>query len=312
MQSLVFNEFEAYADAIRDADVQCSLSRLDWPTWSLAHGEADGVHIQWGSEGSGNLAQGTSREDGFSLYLQRTGTWGLTNGERLKDGAAFFLAPRSEFCIASADAHDWASVFVPTVLLLAKPPESSRGRAAYGASRVIAQRSALVGRLHFLLQRWIASALIDSQALRHEAAAVRFRGALIDAFRRVVGDCNGVGDFPAGRPAYNRRAVVRVALAAMDEQQARCQVDQLAAHAEVSERTLRTAFLEYFGMTPQRYLTIRRLNAARRALQDSEAGPRSVAEVAAQHGFWDFGRFAQRYRELFGEPPRSTLRRRRQ
>ena len=65
------------------------------------------------------------------------------------------------------------------------------------------------------------------------------------------------------------------------------------------------------GMTPVRYLKLRRLNQVHRDLRDAESGRDSVTEIASRSGFFDLGRFASEYRALFGELPSVTLGRRR-
>lgn len=75
----------------------------------------------------------------------------------------------------------------------------------------------------------------------------------------------------------------------------------------VSERTLEYAFRAQLGITPARYLRVRRLNGARSELRSSSPGDARVADVAMRHGFWELGRFAREYRELFGELPSQTL-----
>ncbi len=77
----------------------------------------------------------------------------------------------------------------------------------------------------------------------------------------------------------------------------------------VSERTLRNCCHEHFGVGPIRYLWLRRMNLARRALMISDARISSVTEIAMNHGFWELGRFAVAYKALFGEAPLQTLRR---
>jgi AraC family ethanolamine operon transcriptional activator len=86
-------------------------------------------------------------------------------------------------------------------------------------------------------------------------------------------------------------------------------VGELARRADASERTLRSVFVKYLGMPPYQYLIARRLNHARQLLLESDSDELSVREVAAKVGFWDFGRFAGKYRRLFGELPSETLRR---
>jgi transcriptional regulator GlxA family with amidase domain len=51
------------------------------------------------------------------------------------------------------------------------------------------------------------------------------------------------------------------------------------------------------------------LNRARQALLASDSEEDKVTVIAAKLGFTELGRFAVRYRELFGERPSETLRR---
>jgi AraC family ethanolamine operon transcriptional activator len=86
-------------------------------------------------------------------------------------------------------------------------------------------------------------------------------------------------------------------------------VDELAVAASVSERTLRTAFNEYFRVGPIRYLQLRQLHQIYRALRVADPEAVSVTDVLLQYGVWELGRFACRYHQLFGERPSDTLRR---
>ena len=88
-------------------------------------------------------------------------------------------------------------------------------------------------------------------------------------------------------------------------------VGDMATAAGVSERTLRRAFVEYFGVGPARYLRLRQLHLIHRALRAADPDADLVTDVLVRYGEWEFGRFASRYRRLFGEPPSETLRRNR-
>jgi AraC-like DNA-binding protein len=62
-------------------------------------------------------------------------------------------------------------------------------------------------------------------------------------------------------------------------------------------------------VTPHAFFLRRRLNAARNVLLREDPAGRRVTDVATELGFSELGRFAVRYREMFGESPSETLRR---
>ena len=84
---------------------------------------------------------------------------------------------------------------------------------------------------------------------------------------------------------------------------------QLCATVGASYTTLRDCCQKYLGMSPKRYLWLRRMHLVRRVLRSADAEKTTVTEIATDYGFWELGRFAGAYRSLFGEPPSAALRR---
>jgi AraC-like DNA-binding protein len=84
---------------------------------------------------------------------------------------------------------------------------------------------------------------------------------------------------------------------------------ELCSVAGASARTLLACCQEHVGMGPIRYLWLRRMHLARRALQMADPATSTVTEIATDYGFWELGRFSVAYRELFGETPSASLRR---
>ncbi len=105
-----------------------------------------------------------------------------------------------------------------------------------------------------------------------------------------------------------RRAAVRCVEEYLDAYERELpSLAELCAVAGTSERTLEYAFREQLGITPVRYLRLRRLNRVECELRSGERGVTQVTDVAMRWGFWQLGRFAAEYRALFCERPSETL-----
>lgn len=85
-------------------------------------------------------------------------------------------------------------------------------------------------------------------------------------------------------------------------------VDDIAAAAGVSIRTLFEAFRHFRCTTPMAALRTLRLEAVRNDLLAAE-NTASITDIALRWGFINLGRFAEAYRKRFGELPSQTLRR---
>jgi AraC-like DNA-binding protein len=84
-------------------------------------------------------------------------------------------------------------------------------------------------------------------------------------------------------------------------------IPELCRAIGASERTLRVCCQEHLGLSPKRYLLLRRMHLVHGVLHDSGPAATTVTEIATRYGFWQFGRFAGEYKALFGELPSETL-----
>lgn len=89
---------------------------------------------------------------------------------------------------------------------------------------------------------------------------------------------------------------------------ARLRVEDLAAAAECSVRSLQANFAEYGATSPMDFVRRRRLAIARKRLLDPGCRD-SIGDLAVEHGYRSASRFASDYRRLFGESPTETRRR---
>jgi AraC-like DNA-binding protein len=143
------------------------------------------------------------------------------------------------------------------------------------------------------------------EIIANPEAARGLEQALIEA---LVG-CLGEGRVHENRSAQRHHATIlrRFRRAVEENPDQPLYIPELCKAIAASDRTLRVCCQEQLGMSPKRYLLLRRMHLARRALRESSPTATTVTEIATRYGFWQFGRFAGEYKRLFGELPSATL-----
>jgi len=307
MQSHTFHDFDDFASAVRDVDSIMLLRNPQRRLWTIDAVDLQSVDVQLGRLGSGNIAQGELRPDGYLLYLPLTdGVEYTGNGVRLDMNSFAVLEPGCEFCISTKEQHNWCGVFVPTAAFGGGLNGHSSG---YGKTtlRVARQDRQTADRFRSSVQQILFAASCSD--FEHTAAAECARAELVRTVARIVAGCRKGETQGSGRPVIPRREIIRRAAQHLEMQAGEpVSVGDLASAAEVSERTLRTAFNEYFGMGPVRYLQLKQLHQVRRVLRAADPEAVTVTNVLLECGEWEFSRFASRYRRQFGELPSKTLR----
>ena len=305
-----FRDFDAFAHSVREVECVMMLQNPTSRIWSISGVDFAGIRVQRGWLGSGNIVEGQSHSDGYVLYIPLTnGVEYSANGRILEKNAIAILEPGCEFCISTKVAHDWCSVFVPTHQFarggdLVEPSLGSEKMTC----RVTRPNLQVANQLRTFVSQIMTVAANCSQF--ESAPATKCAATeLLNVTSLVAGERQAGEPHQKGRPRFLRQEIIRRCQEKLEERDGELvHLEELAAAAEVSERTLRTAFNEYYGIGPVRYLQLRQIHRVNRALRASDPKAASVTSVLLEHGVWEFSRFASRYRRLFGELPSETLR----
>ncbi|MGI9264085.1 MAG: helix-turn-helix domain-containing protein [Gammaproteobacteria bacterium] len=306
--SAEFQDFDAYVEAVKDADVEMKLTSLDVNHWALQSMHLpNGINLQMGSEGGGSIAMADNPAAGALIFLHR-GCLVHVNGKEMHPGSAFIIPPDSEFIISDRQAHLWLSIFVPEALMQDLGlNEDSRGN-GFRRPRLVHQDKVQSDLLWNYVDRFLSAADGRPEISNSTTALLNFQGELVDKLRAGYGRQLEPREARRGRPVVTDRIMVGRAIDAIEASaDGKVPVENLVDVTGVSERSLRAAFRRYLGVSPTVYMQLRILNKARERLV--RAGPKdtTVTLVAADLGQWDVGRFAARYKKVFGESPSATL-----
>src|SRR5271169_1634432 len=284
-----FSSFEAFFDAFRFANMRPMVLGPAGENWMLSTLVLNNLSIQWGQAEAKAVVEGAPRAAGVSIFLPtRTPAAWWWNGHQFDELSLMVDVPGADFCLATAETpRSWCGLYIPNQVLadangdMTTAVGSKRGFFQVSRQRITTFRS-IVGQLEALVQE--APAVLESSAGQKAAGQ-----KLLREVRNLLAAPLAV-ELTTGRHEIPRSQIIHRAMDFVEQHDLEClSVEQLATAAGVSERTLRDAFLRYFGVPPVQYLNRRSLHQIRKALLASDPSAATVTEIATQFGVWQLG-----------------------
>lgn len=293
MLRLECSDFGEFAEALSGVDGRYLRMGTSQQQWRLEVVELDGVTVMLGQDGAANLFQASCQAGVHSLFVPLSPDGSVSvGGEFLERHHVSWLEPGAEFHMHATTALCWLAVMVSVPVSWPDAlthPHTTRAAPSCIDRLIALSRSALA------LDRDMTP-----------AGRVVLRGHLLQATRNVVESMHTM-EPRRGRPTTPRQTIIADALERIEHSLGRAVLtSELCEAAGVSARTLQSAFHDYFGVSPHRYVMMRRLHAIHDALL--AASPHeTVSDICGRFGVWDFGRFARTYQAHFGRPPSHVL-----
>lgn len=249
------------------------------------------------------IGAGNSRSAAFIAAMPDS----LFNGVALQDGMLGVVRPGGSFTLRTAGASQ-----ILSFTLLEQP-----ARWPQSDFRLPAGAASLSGRWQPTSRQ--APARLVEMAHQQAAAITRLpelldhapiRAAMGKILLRAIAAISDGGTFHPDRATAGRHSQIMLRLAhALENADFKAlDVAELCRRTATSRRTLEAVVLARTGKPLGDYTRECRLMQAREFLR-RPSGATNVTETAFRLGFWHLGRFAARYKEMFGELPSETLKR---
>jgi AraC-like DNA-binding protein len=304
---MTFADPYEYQTSIRGEDVEIIPTAPGSYRSGLTRIELHNLTLQCGQTSVPVIARGSIDQDRYSISFLADAYHPPTfrGGMEVKPGDIVLSSPGAEYYHRTSTERHWAAIYLHSNEFTAAV--SGYDLTAHPTTRLTRPPPHLMSRLSHLHKaaRHLAATVPD--ILSHAEVARAIEQELV----RVMVSCLTEGtEVEADRHRQQRALVMRRFEQALEaDQDTPLYLADICAAIGVGERTLRNLCSEHLGMSPHRYLWLRRMHQARRALTLADATARTVTEIANDHGFAELGRFAVAYRKLFGETPSMTLRR---
>ena len=306
----IYRDFDEFADSIRGLAgrfIPTARSAADW--WIEAV-NVQRIELQQLQIGGASTFAGDGKPGALTFGIPMTDPRSIRiDGRGLADGSFILLKHDQPFTYSGRLVTRWAGVTVPIDYI---DSDRELRESLHGTASALEEtRAQTEGWMLERLRRLIARVCSDDEAVAFvdPAACAAAEEEVLSAASLVLQSSSCARDRHVGRPQVPRSRIIARCLELMDASAGQPMlIGDLCRASQVSERTLRNVFQEYFGAGPMRLLKVRQLREIRAALAAADAGEQTVASIAGRFGVWDFSLFARNYRALYGETPSATLR----
>jgi AraC-like DNA-binding protein len=304
-----FSDPDEYAAAIRATNTELTVTGRGQFTAKLIRIDLHRLWMQWASDNLPRVAHSTNIAGRAVVsFRTRPGPSLLTAGLEMQPTNIVRHSEGQHYYRRSSGLAAYGSISLPVTVMVSfgaaiagvdlTPPQDPMIHTPPASAMMKLQR------LHAVAVRLTENA---PEIIANPHAAHGLEQVLIEA----MAYCLAYGERRVPRLAQGQHAIIMRRFHQMVEENQGdpLYIPEICKAIGVSQSTLRMCCQEHLGMSPKRYLLLRRMALARRELRRAEPDETSVTAVGTRYGFWELGRFAVVYQSLFGESPSATLRR---
>ena len=300
-------DIDEYRAAIRPASVEFTVTGRGHFAAEVTRIDIQRVLLQRGQETLPRIWHAVpSSERNIVTFLTDESSRAIRNGMEFRFGDIALHSPSHGYRHRSLGPLHWGAMSLPFADMAAVGAGvAGRDLMPQAAEEIVTPPPAAMTKLQRL---HAAARQLAEQAPEIIARPEATRG-LEEALIEALVDCIVAPGRHEDRAAQRRHTAImqrfHAAIEASDDKAV--YLPELCSRIGVAGRTLRLCCHEHLGVGPKRFLLLRRMHLARRALHQA-APDTTVTDVATEFGFWELGRFAVEYKALFGEAPSETLR----
>lgn len=304
---LICSEFDEFEEALYGVQGRYVLRTRQQRDWQLNVVDLNGVALMNGREGAGTVYTGVGLPGYFNIFLPLTGHEStMVDSHPFNRQRIGWMVPNTMFHISAKIPTSWLTVAMSCELVLrwASVREDEFDFCVLHRN-LVSNAHRNLGPLLWLARRLFQIEARAPEVLHTEGAEEAARREVMDVVFRMLLPIDPLHAVP--RHHRDHKEILRRALELLDTLQIQSVYTEDICRATcASERTVRNVFNEYLGMSPHRYLMIRRLHGIRDAIRHAGADD-TVTSLCARFGVWDFGRFASLYHQYFGVLPAQSL-----